>query len=281
MAPTVRGRNVVKLSQIASVKIGLQSGDNSKFYRATAGIKGGAAKGGYNIVDERNVLTDEDLANLTSEQKLHGIRINDRESDRYFVPLDKAGKADIDGGLLSMFWRPVDFYVDWSERAVTEMKNHPKGVFRNQQFYFGRGVSFSNTGIYSPTFRLGHGAVFDQKGSCIFTDVLSPEALLGILSSKLVKYFVKSFINHGVDAQLDDVPIVMPTEDEVTRLESKVTEIVKAQKANPSYDYNAKLSELDSIVFDIYRLTDSEKREVDTWYQRRYPKLFNEAAEQE
>ena len=148
MAPTVRGRNVVKLSQIASVKIGLQSGDNSKFYRATAGIKGGAAKGGYNIVDERNVLTDEDLANLTSEQKLHGIRINDRESDRYFVPLDKAGKADIDGGLLSMFWRPVDFYVDWSERAVTEMKNHPKGVFRNQQFYFGRGVSFSNTGIY-------------------------------------------------------------------------------------------------------------------------------------
>ena len=111
--------------------------------------------------------------------------------------------------------------------------------------------------------------MFDQKGSSIFTDVLSPEALLGILSSKLVKYFVKSFINHGVDAQLDDVPIVMPTEDEVTRLESKVTEIVKAQKANPSYDYNAKLSELDSIVFDIYRLTDSEKREVDTWYQRR------------
>ena len=47
---TVRGRKVVKLKDIAEVKIGLQSGNNSKFYRTAAGVKGGATKGGYREV---------------------------------------------------------------------------------------------------------------------------------------------------------------------------------------------------------------------------------------
>jgi Type I restriction enzyme R protein N terminus (HSDR_N)/Eco57I restriction-modification methylase len=280
-AAIVRGRGIVKLSQIASVKIGLQSGDNPSFYRVAAGVIGGAAKGGYKHVDLRNVLTDEGLANLTQDQRAHGIRINDRTAGRYFVPLDKAGKADIDRGLLSQFWRPVEFYVDWSEAAITRMKALPGAVFRNSQHYFRRGVSFSNTGIYSPTFRLSHGGVFDQKGSCIFSDVLSPQTLLGLLSSTLMKYFVKSFINHGVDAQLDDLPIVLPTTEEIILVEGKVREIVAEQQENPAYDYRPRLAELDSIVFDIYRLTSDERTEINTWYKRRYPKLFDESAKQE
>jgi hypothetical protein len=45
--------------------------------------------------------------------------------------------------------------------------------------------------------------------------------------------------------------------------------------------YRPKLAELDSIVFDIYRLTDDEREEIDIWYKRRYPKLFDESAEQD
>ena len=51
------------------------------------------------------------------------------------------------------------------------MKGHKSAVFRNPQYYFRRGISFSNTGIYSPTYRIGHGGVFDQTGSNIFCDV--------------------------------------------------------------------------------------------------------------
>jgi len=46
----VRGRKVLKLKDIAGVKIGLQSGDNGRFYRAAAGVNGGATKGGYKEV---------------------------------------------------------------------------------------------------------------------------------------------------------------------------------------------------------------------------------------
>jgi hypothetical protein len=45
-APQIRGRRVVKLCHIADVKIGLQSGNNAKFYRARKGVKGGTVKGG-------------------------------------------------------------------------------------------------------------------------------------------------------------------------------------------------------------------------------------------
>ena len=278
---TVRDRKVIKLSDIASVKIGLQSGDNPTFYRVAAGVAGGAARGGYREVDQRNIITANELARLTDAQKASGIAINDRSAERYFVPLDKAGKADIEEGQLSVFWRPVEFYVDWSEAAVTRMKTLPGARFQNSQHYFHRGVSFSSTGIYCPTFRLSHGGVFDQKGSCVFSDILSPETLLGLLSSTLMKYFAKSFINHGVDAQLDDLPIVLPTDDEIQRLETKINEIVVRQQADPEFDYRPDLAELDVIVFDIYRLTDAERLEVNCWYKRRYPKLFDADASQE
>jgi hypothetical protein len=111
--------------------------------------------------------------------------------------------------------------------------------------------------------------------------VLSPECLLGILSSTLLKYFAKSFINHGVHAQLDDLPIVLPTPDEIGLIEQKVNEIVAAQQGNPGYDYRAKLAELDMIVFEMYQIDADERVEVETWYKRHYPKLFNATAAEE
>ncbi len=113
------------------------------------------------------------------------------------------------------------------------MKILPGARFQGSEYYFRRGISFSNTGIYSPTFRLSHGGVFDQTGSCIFSDVISAEALLGLLSSTLMKYFAKSFINHGTHAQLHDLPIALPTAAESLSLEKVIGEIVSAQKQNP------------------------------------------------
>jgi hypothetical protein len=273
-SPGVRG----KLSAIAQVKIGLQSGGNTRFYRAAEGVIGGAAKGGYKEVEMQIVLDEKKLSNLTEDQKKNGIKIDDKSTDRHFLPLDKPAVSDIDGGLLPLFWRPVEFYVDWSEAAVDEMKKLPGARFQGSSYYFRRGISFSNTGIYSPTFRLNHGAVFDQTGSCIFLDVMSSEALLGLLSSTLMKYFVKSFINHGAHAQLDDLPIVIPNATEISNLESKVGEIVIEQKKNSAYDYRAKLAQLDEIVFDIYQITPDEREEIRNWYRRHYPRLFDSDA---
>jgi len=60
-------------------------------------------------------------------------------------------------------------------------------------------------GVQYTTFRLSHGGVFDQKGSLIFCDYFSREFLLGLLNSKLIKYFMKVFINHSVNSQVGSI----------------------------------------------------------------------------
>jgi hypothetical protein len=256
----------------------LQSGDNAKFYRVRAGVSGGAVKGGYKTVDPKNIVTNAKLNSLTDKERSNGIPVNDPTNDRYFVPLDKSAESDIDAGIISMFYQPVDFYVDWSETAVSKMRKLKGARFQNSESYFQRGVTYSTTGIYSPFFRLSHGGVFDQKSSCVFSELFEPEFLLGILASTLLKYFVKSFINHGVDAQLDQLPIVMPTEEERQAIISAVAAIVAAQKVHPEFDYRPDLAKLDTLVFDLYGLQDDEVAEVHTWYKRRYPNLFKPSA---
>lgn len=272
-AQVIRGRNVVRLSSIASVRIGLQSGDNAKFFRTAPGSSGGAAKGGYKTVPITQVINENTLSQLTSDERADGIVVNDPASDRYWVPLDKAGTADIENGLLSEYWRPVEFYVNWSVQAVSEMRHHPKGVFRNSQSYFKKGISFSNTGIYSPTYRLGHGGVFDQKGSNIFCDIMDREVLIGILSSTLLRYFAKSFINHGVDVQIDDLPIALPDEAQTKRIKTLVEQIVIGQKADLGFDYRSIAAQIDDVVNDLYALTSDERAEIRSWHRRHYPKL--------
>jgi len=104
--------------------------------------------------------------------------------------------------------------------------------------------------------------------------------LLGLLSSTLTKYFAKAFVNHGVDAQLDDLPIVLPSAEETSRIRGIVETIIASQKANRGYDYRPDLANLDEVVATMYGLTQSERTEVSTWYRRHYPKLTGDGAEE-
>lgn len=219
------------------------------------------------------IVSDARLASMTPDERTGGIEVDDPSTDAYFVPLDKAGLSEIENGLLAEFWRPVEFYVNWSRSAVEEMKGLKGAVFRNSSKYFETGVSFSNTGIYSPTYRLSHGGVFDQTGSNIFCNVIEREVLLGILSSKLLRYFIKTFINHGVHAQLDHLPIVIPNAEQAKAISNIVGQIIAEQKLNLSFDYRPLASDLDDIIDDLYQLDSSERAEIRSWHKRHYPKL--------
>jgi hypothetical protein len=133
---------------------------------------------------------------------------------------------------------------------------------------------------FSPTYRLGHGGVFDQTGSNIFCDVLDQRALLGILCSTLLRYFVKSFVNHGVHAQLDDLPIVLPDEVEGKAIVVIVDGIIASQKINAQFDYRPKLAELDGLIAKLYALSNGERDELSTWYRRHYPRLTGDGTEE-
>jgi hypothetical protein len=297
---------VVKLGQIAEVKQGLATGDNDAYL-----FQNPVARGTYRSIEDYRqfLLTDADLQRISNDDRLRlavieqGISKNDVQSERYFggryvVPFDKGGESDSESGWMPNFYIPTGYFIDWSEQARTRIDsytisermiaNNERGkilahyyttncaVIRNPHLYFKKGITFSPTGVYSPTFRENSNAIFGNKGSCIFFDYeeINVESALGIVSSKAYKFLIKNFQSHTVEApegQLVETPFVLDSSSQITTL---VTQIITKQKVDPRYDYAShEQIEIDRLVYEAYGLNADDIREVETWYARRYPKL--------
>ena len=281
---------LTKLGDIAEVKQGLTSGDNNAFL-----FQKPQAWGNYRSIEEYSdyLLTEQDLEHIRSDENLrlsvieNGISKDDPLSDRYFmgryiVPYDKGGESDARGGWMPNYLVATDYFFDWSEFALSDLlrrSNMPAGTpgktfFRNREYYFREGLSYSFRGIYAPTFRLGCGGVIDVNGPNIFP--ITPEyihSLLGILTGKMFRYNFKTYSQHTVAADAEplgevQIPIISGS------LNSLVDSILASQKSNPRYDYasNEQL-EIDRMVYEAYGLNEDDIQEVENWYARRYPAL--------
>ncbi|MBI4028002.1 MAG: DUF3800 domain-containing protein [Verrucomicrobia bacterium] len=282
---------LVKLGDIAEVQQGLITGDNDTYL-----FQNSDARGSYNSIEEVKefLLTESDLECIRSDEKLradvihHGISKDDKKSPRYFggryiVPYDKGGESDSDEAWMPNYFVPTDYFLDWSEWAIKRMTTHTSekqggkiaSRFQNADSYFRLGITYSPTGIYSPSFRRGCGAIFGNKGSTIFPvfPTLDSTKLLGVLASKSFKFFLKPFRAHTVESPekgLVDTQIPFPLSD----VRQLVEAIISKQKRDARYDYatNEQL-EIDRLVYEAYGLNEADIREVEDWYARRYPKL--------
>ena len=290
---------LTKLGDIAEVKVGLQTGDNDAYL-----FQNPAARGNYRSIEDYReyLLTEEHLEKIRSNERLRisvieqGISKDDPDSERYFggryiVPYDKGGESDSVGGWMPNYWVPTDYFIDWSEWAVRRMqtltlkeKNNLKGLgggddrltsrFQNKQFYFVRGITWSDAGVYSPTMRISGDGVFDVKGSRMVVSGISVEAQLGLISSRLAKLWIKAIENHTVSTQSDNIRDLLSPVDLDDRIRDLTESIIEKQKTNPRYDYasNEQL-EIDRLVYEAYGLNADDIREVENWYARRYPAL--------
>jgi len=293
---------VVKLGDIADVKVGLQTGDNQAYL-----FQNPDARGNYRSIEDfrKHLLTEEDLDKIRNNDNLRlevinkGISKDYPLSQRYFsgryiVPYDKGGESDSDDGWMPNYFVVTDYFIDWCEWSMNRMKsltiaqriqeykeNTPIkksyetttcAVFRNTERYFQYGITYSPTGIYSPTFRLGCGAVFGNKGSTIFTSFNS-EQVLGILNSNVYRYLLKNYRAHTVESPeqgLFDTSIIIAK----LNLEDNINSLISKQKIDPYYDYSShEQIEIDKLVYEAYGLNTEDIAEVENWYARRYPKL--------
>lgn len=294
---------LIRLGDISEIRVGLQTGDNEYYIRKQHGIRGG-----YEIIDENLVLTGQEISKLLEQEKQSGIDPK-RHKEKYFLPYDKGGESDSDEGWMPNYFVPTGYFIGWSKESVNRLETltvYARNIFynskhydqkysdekirqermkedrvtiasrfQNREHYFKQGITFSRTGIYAPTFRLGMGTVFDTEGSTIFLDHFNVLSLIALLSSKLVRSLLKIYIGHTVHTQVDELkelPIIFNIKEET--LINLVTKIVDAQKKDPRYQYhlNEQL-EIDKIVYEMYGLNEEDIKEVETWYKRRYPKL--------
>lgn len=296
---------IVKLGDIAEVKQGLATGDNESYL-----FQKPEGRGSYRSIDEYKdyLLTEKDLEKIRSNEKLrlsvikNGISKDNPTSERYFggryiVPYDKGGSSDASGGWMPNYYVPTDYFIDWSEWAVQRMKNYTIAdrirdrkenkrildhyehtncaVIRNPSTYFRKSISFSRTGVYSPTFRVNAESIYDTEGSMIFpfSDAFYYD-LIAYLINRTLRFFTKNFIGHTVHTQVDEIKAVIVPGMRIKSLENKIIELIKNQKTNLFHDYaSMEQLEIDRLVYEAYGLNDDDIREVENWYERRYPKL--------
>ncbi len=294
---------VVKLGDIAEVKQGLATGDNHAYL-----FQNPDARGKYRSIEDFKefLLTEEDLEKIRTNNPLRlsvinkGISKDDPQSQRYFsgryiIPYDKGGESDAEGGWMPNYYVPTNYFIDWSEWAVNRMKSYTiaeriidsnegktildhyktqvAGVFRNTETYFNKSIGFSDTGVYAPTFRFNSSSVYDVMSMSIFLDYKIVE-ILALLSTKLVRFLIKHYINHSIHTQVEGVKPIPISNLLSKNLQNIVLTIIQTQKTDPRYDYAShEQIEIDRLVYEAYGLNAEDVQEVENWYARRYTKL--------
>ena len=301
---------LIRFGDIADVKQGLATGDNEYYL-----YQNSEARGNYKDINEYKgfLLTESDLEKIQNNVKLRleviekGIHKTKDEADfkieryfngRYIIPFDKGGESDTDEGWLPNYFVPTHFYIDWSCEAIERLKEYkiaerirnrnenkkilphyeeiPAAVIRNKDTYFTKGITFSPTGIYSPTFRIGTASVYGNKGSTIFPrlEKLDIREILGKLTSKLLRFQIKNFISHTVEAGeivIFSSAYIIGSYQELVNL---VNNVIENQRQNAFYNYfENEQKEIDKLVYQLYGLNKEDINEVETWFARRYPKL--------
>ncbi|HPD74408.1 MAG TPA: N-6 DNA methylase [bacterium] len=277
---------LVRFGDIAEVKVGLQTGDNNSYL-----FQNPNARGSYQSVEpyKQYLLTETDLEKIANNEELrlkvinNGIHKSRNEKwfdedlwfeGRFIVPYDKGGESDVESGWLPNYYVSTNYYIDWSEKAVKQLRSHRTARFQNTQYYFKLGTTLSYTGYYAPNLRINSCSVFDVGGSSIFTTYFNVNQMLGNFTCKLIKYFGKTYIDHTVNFQVDEVKEIPFLISENPKIITLVSIIIEKQKQNPRYDYiSNEQKEIDKIVYEMYGLNQEDIVEVETWYARRYPKL--------
>ena len=282
--------SIVKLWQIASIMQGLATADDQKFLRKSENVEPNVRRKNIEDVSKRNTISNRELSLLTEEEKINGIRVLDPSSDRYFVPFDKGGEQDIKGGELNNFWKPVDYWIDWSEKAVQTLKKRnkwPAGTprkprFQNTKYYFQQGIACTGTGLYTPTYRLSFGGVFSTNENLILPfDSRLTKYLLVLLCSHLMRYFAKSAILNTVDFRTgysNYLPIVIPTQQQLQKAEIICDTVIQLKKKHYGQrGLTAKVDKLvEPFVNKLYGLDKEDILEIQTWFKRRYPHFGRE-----
>ncbi len=109
---------------------------------------------------------------------------------RWEIPPQKMGQGKrwvpfVKGGREVRFYARTDLVVNWEDDG-REVKEFPKAVIRNPQFYFRPGVTWPRASWRLRKFgSYPGGCVFADKGSSVFGKKWSAEAIAGLLNSSV------------------------------------------------------------------------------------------------
>ncbi|PID47344.1 MAG: SAM-dependent methyltransferase [Proteobacteria bacterium] len=226
------------IGDICSVVTGFYSGNDGEYLRRLPTVNRGVKK--YSAVKAIEICNSD----LSKTPPLEGI---DRE--QHWVPIVKGGNR--------RFYKPSEWFMDWSKEAVYNYKvtNKKRARFQNSQYYFRQGIAVPMVSSSSITGSLIDKRLFDQSIVGIFPSdnyKYLTYYLLGFFNSNACNNLIRT-INASTNNSanyIKKLPIIIPKKRLVEEISSKVKRLVS----------NAKTKEV----------TKTQLRELDDYYNKVY-----------
>ncbi|MBZ9624416.1 BREX-1 system adenine-specific DNA-methyltransferase PglX [Clostridium sp. FP2] len=193
------------LSSIAAPRVGLQTGDNSRFLRL------------WYEVNNYKIFFG---CNSRSEAK---------QSNEKWFPYNK-------GGAFRKWYGNNEFVINW-EKDGLEVDNYRGSVLRNPNYYFRKGITWSD--ISSTNFGVRYskdGFIFDVTGSMVFPEKDLILYLTGFLCSKIASEFL-NILNPTMHFQVGNIgslPIILLQDN----IKERIDELVKENIIISEIDWN-------------------------------------------
>jgi len=221
------------VGDIADCVTGFYSGDDKRYLK----VKSNEIKNGkrYEVVDLNKIYSH----NLPPP--LHGLT-----GDNIFIPIVKGGNIK--------YFKPDNWYMDWSTQAVEDYKTNQKARFQNSQYYFKFGIGVPMVTSSHITAALIENRLFDQSIVGIFPhDRKHVHYLLTFFNSPTCNTLIRT-INPSANNPanyLKKIPFIKPQKDVLELINDMVIEIVEGLKSKNKIN-DLKEQKVFDMIRDIY-----------------------------
>lgn len=206
---------VIRIGDIASCVTGFYSGNDKAYLRPISQKIKNAKK--YQTALIENIF----YAELTEEEKNKGIK-----SEKYLVPIVKGGNKK--------YIKPNEWFMDWSEKAISEYRCSKKCRFQNSSFYFTKyGIAIPMIRSKRLTAALIDGRLFDQSIVGVFP-------MKNELTSYLLAFFNSNVCTKLIDAinpstnnsanYIKKIPFIYPSDDMFNKINDWISKIIDSIK---------------------------------------------------
>jgi hypothetical protein len=127
-------------------------------------------------------------------------------------------------------------FVDWSRASVDWLSTVPEARWQGHKMFLTAGVTWSlHANHVAVKSRYQQPCIFDASGSRLtpLAALMDAEVFLAILNSDVFSFFLKKFIKHNQDVEINDLrmmPLVMPTRRQAKRLKELAEQAMEAKR---------------------------------------------------
>ena len=228
------------VGDLCSVVTGFYSGNDAKHLKRSATVTRGRKK--YTTINVDEICKDD----LSTNPPLSGIK-----GKACWVPIVKGGNK--------RFYKPSEWFMDWSKNALHEYRvaNKKKARFQNSQYYFQHGIAVPMVSASSITASLIDGRLFDQSIVGIFPHAEYKNLtyyILGFFNSRVCNKLIRT-INASTNNSanyIKKIPLIIPSQKVVNMVSREVERLIGL--ASNSNIHETQLEEINKRFNMIYNV---------------------------